>query len=338
MQTIVLLSGCTVLTYFMFEQIDFSWSNMVAAAPEGHFSVVKALDDPVMPWLGMFMVPFVGLWFVGTNQFITQRVLAARSLRDARLGAMFAGYLKFLPFFIMLLPGAMAISVLPDLPNGDMVFPTMVLEFLPIGFVGLVFAGLIAAILSSIDSALNSASTLVVVDFVTSKHPDMTPKRVAKYGRIATIVLMLIAAMWAPNIGKFGGLWSYLQQIFAIIVAPTMAVFLFGAFYKRGNANGAIWTLILGTVIGFGALVMRLNGLLSLHFLYTLGAAMILCCVIFVVASQFTPAPSKEVIDRFTFRKELLNMDNDGVSWYEDYRYHSAIILIITSLFVVVFW
>lgn len=338
LQTIVLLCSCTLLTYFMFKQVDFSWSTVVAAAPAGHFSIIKPLNDPVMPWLGMIFVPFLATWYIATNQFITQRVLAARSIRDARLGAMLAGYLKFLPFFIMLLPGAMAITLLPDLENPDMVFPMMVLEFLPVGVVGLVFAGLIAAILSSIDSTLNSSSTLIVVDFISSKHPDMTPTQVAKYGRIATVILMLIAALWAPNIGKFGGLWVYLQQIFSIIVAPAIALFLLGAFYKRGNASGAFWTLILGTVIGFVALVLRLNGIWPLHFLMNMGVLIALCCVIFVLVSQFSPAPAQEVIDRFTFKKEYINLDNEDVRWYEDYRVHCGIILFITVLFVIGLW
>ena len=332
-QAVILIIGCSTLTYILFEKIDFSWANMVAAAPDGHFSVVKPLDDPSLPWPSLLLgVPFLGFWYVATNQYITQRVLGARNIKHARWGIMLAGALKLLPFFIMVIPGAMAISLIPGLPNGDMVFPTIVLEYLPVGLVGLVLAGLISAIMSSVDSTLNSASTLIVVDFISSKHPDLAPRKIARYGRISTLILMIIAAAWAPFIANFGGLWAYLQQMFSIIVPPIIVIFLVGTFYKRGNGDGAFWTLILGTAIGVGIFVLSMYGLWKIHYAINIGIVIGICCVIFVLVSLATPAPSAEVVERFTFNKELINLENEDMPWYKDYRYHSAGLLIIIAL------
>lgn len=339
LQAVILILGCGALTFIMFSKIGFSWDAMVSAAPEGHFSFVKPIDDPDMPWPGIILgVPFLGIWYVATNQYVTQRILGAKSIRHARWGVMLASYLKLLPFFIMVLPGAMAISLLPGLSNSDMVFPSMVLEFLPVGLVGLVLAGLISAIMSSVDSTLNSASTLVVVDFVSSKHPEMTPKQVAFYGRTTTFILMVLAALWAPMIVNFGGLWAYLQQMFSIIVPPIIVVFLVGVLYPRGNGVAAIWTLILGTALGVCLFVLDLNGLWPIHYLMNVGFVIAVCTLLFVVLSHLTGPPKKEAVEKYTFRKDMLNLDNEGLSWYQDYRYHSAAILGIMLIFAYKLW
>ena len=258
-QAIILIIGCSVLTYMMFDQLDFNWANVVASAPEGHFSVVRPLDDEGLPWTGLLLgVPFLGFWYWSTNQYIVQRVLGAKDVKNARWGVILAGFLKVIPLFIMVIPGALAISLLPGLEKPDQVLPTAILTILPVGLVGLVLAGLISAIMSSVDSTLNSASTLVVKDFIDAGssassavldeqagNNKLSEQQVVLYGRITTVVLMLLAAFWAPMIQHFEGVWIYLQQMFSIIVPPVVVIFLVGVFYKRGNGDGAFYTLIL---------------------------------------------------------------------------------------------
>ena len=229
LQALILILGCGLLTVMLYSKLDFSWAAVNAALPPGHLSVIKPWDDPTLPWAGTLVgVPLLGFWYWVTNQYVTQRVLAAKSIHHARWGTLLAGFLKIVPLFIMVLPGAMAIGVLPGIKHPDQVFPTLVAEILPVGAVGIVLAGLISAILSSVDSTLNSASTLIVVDFIRPSRTDLAPRQVAKYGRITTLALMTLAAIWAPMIGHFGGLWSYLQMMFSIIVPPIATVFLVG--------------------------------------------------------------------------------------------------------------
>lgn len=328
LQAVILITGCSVLTYMMLAQVDFSWATMVASAPDGHYSVIRPIGDSELPWPGLILgVPFLGFWYVATNQYITQRILGAKSIQHARWGIMLACLLKMTPFFIMIIPGAVALVVFPGLANGDMVFPTMVREVLPVGLVGLVLAGLVSAIMSSVDSTLNSASTLIVVDFVKAKRPDLSPRETARYGRISTLVLMVVAAVWAPMIANFGGLWSYLQQMFSIIVPPVVVIFLFGAFDRRGNGDGAFYTLVLGTLLGVGIFALNQLGLWPFHYLVSVGIAVAISAAIFVGISRMTSPPHSESIDRYTFSRDLIHVENVGVPWYQNYLYQSACVL-----------
>ena len=168
LQAMVLLAGSAAITWFVFERFGFSWDAAMQAVPPDHLSLIRPLHDPSLPGLGTLVgVPILGFWYWATNQYIAQRLLGARSLEQARWGAMLAGALKLLPLLIMVLPGALAVSLYPGLAQADQVFPKLVNELLPVGFRGLVIAGLFAAIMSTIDSTLNSATTLIVKDYVT---------------------------------------------------------------------------------------------------------------------------------------------------------------------------
>lgn len=338
-QAVILIFGASALTYLLFEQLDFSWAKVVESAPEGHFSVVKPLDDEGLPWPGLLLgVPMLGFWYMATNQYITQRVLGAKNIQHARWGVMLAGLLKFLPLFIMVLPGAMAISLFPTIENSDMVFPTMVIETLPIGLIGLVLAGLVSAIMSSISSTLNSASTLVVVDFIKPNNPNMPEKRIVRATRISTLVFMVIAALWAPQIVNFGGLWTYLQQMYSIFVPPVIVLFGVGILYKRGNGDGAFWTLIIGALIGVLFFVLGIYELWPVHYTINIGIVVALCTLIFIIVSRMTPAPDYEKIRPYLYRKSLINEGNENMPWYKDYRYHVVVLMVLFVLSYIVWW
>ena len=338
-QAVILIIGCGVLTYILFGRLDFSWQRVLDAAPDNHFSMIRPIDDDTLPWLGMIVgAPLLGFWYFTTNQFIVQRVLGSKDIPNARWGIMLAGLLKFIPLFIMVVPGAMAISLFPGIDNPDMLFPTVMKEILPVGLFGLVLAGLVSAIMSSVDSTLNSASTLIVVDFIKPRNPGLSDKKMADYGRYTTLILMVIAAIWAPLISNFTGLWAYLQQMFSIIVPPVVVIFLVGVFDKRANGNAAIWTLIIGTLIGVLLFILGQLNLWHLHYTYNVGLVFAISSVIFMIIGRLSTAPDPEKIERFTFRKELLSPSLDKhVPWYLDYRVHSVILLFVVLLIFLTF-
>lgn len=339
LQAVILIIGCSVLTFILFEKLDFSWSQIVASAPKGHFSVVQPVNDDYLPWPGLLLgVPLLGFWYWATNQYIVQRVLGASSITQARWGVIFAGFLKIIPLFIMVIPGAMAITLFPGLTNSDMVFPTMVLNALPVGLIGLVLAGLISAIMSSVDSTLNSASTLIVMDFIKPANPEITGTKIAWYGRVSTLILMIVAAAWAPMIANFGGLWGYLQQMFSIIVPPIAVIFLVGVFYKRGNGNGAFWTLILGTALGTILFALDQMDIWTIHFTINVGIVFFLSTVIFIGISSMTPPPSSDMVDQFTFSSELITLENEDTVWYKDYRYQIMLLAMLILAILVGLW
>ena len=333
LQAIILIIGSSILTYILFEKIDFSIDKMISSAPTGHFSIYRPIDDPILPWPGLFLgVPLLGFWYWSTNQYIVQRILGARNIQHARWGVLLGGFLKLIPLFIMVIPGAMAISVFSGIENPDMVYSTIVLKSLPSGLIGLVLAGLLSAIMSSVDSTLNSSSTLVIIDFIKPKFSSLNQKQILKYGRITTFILMTIAALWAPMIEKFGGIWIYLQQMYTIFVPPIVVLFLVGVFYKKGNAHGAYMTLILGTVLGITLFILQQLGFWKIHFTITAGIVVFISAILFIIFSNYKTPPTKEVIEKFTFNKSLLSVENLNLKWYENYQLWSLILFIIIVL------
>ncbi len=305
MQAVVLIFGSAAITYILFSQMDFSWQAVKDSIPDpNHLSLIQPLDDPILPWPGLFLgVPLLGFWYWVTNQYIVQRVLGARSLRDAQRGALLGGFLKIIPMFIMVLPGVMAISIVPDLENADMVFPTITTTVLPAGLTGLVLAGLVAAIMSSVDSTLNSSSTLISHDFLDVGDRD--PKEQRNIGRVTTLILMVIAVLWAPFIDDMGGLWDYLQQAFSILVPPVVTIFLLGALWKRGTGNAAIITLGAGHAIAIGVFIATQLGYWPLHFTTNVGVMTAVSTVIFVAVSLAGDHGPDEDIDSVTWSPEM---------------------------------
>jgi SSS family solute:Na+ symporter len=336
-QTVVLLVGSTALTWIVFGQYDYSWSRATQAVPEGHLSLIRPLGDDSLPWLGTLIgVPVLGFWYWATNQYITQRVLGAYSVRDAQWGANLGGLLKLLPLFIMVLPGAMAIELFPDLENGDQVFPTLIAELLPIGVTGLVLAGLVAAIMSSIDSTLNSASTLIIHDFVTSPDRQPTDRELAKWGRLTTLGLMIVAAVWAPQIANFGGLFSYLQQAFSILVPPVAAVFLLGVFQTRGAGNACFGTLAIGHVVGIALFIATQSDLWNVHFTINVGIMTAFSAVVYMLIASREAIYAPERLDQLTYKRR--DSDESDLSFLKKPSVQGVIILILTAVMLVAFW
>jgi len=341
LQAIILIVGTSAIALITFGQFDYSWTAATEALPENHLSIVKPLSDDVLPWPGLILgVPVLGFYYWILNQYIVQRVLGARDISNARRGAVLAGLLKLTPLFIMMLPGAFAVTLLPDIESPDKVFPTLIQEYLPVGLTGLVLAGLVSAILSSVDSALNSASTLLVLDFLEpARGSKLTPEEGRRYGTIATLSFMVVAAVWAPSIQNFPGLFSYIQSMFAYIVSPVVAIFLFGFFWARGTGRGALAALVSGHVIAAATFALIQLELFSLHFLYVSSFLFLLTGVLFVAFSlALGPAPAHAQVNDLTFSHRDATPEADHPPWYADFRYQSAGVVVLTAAMLATFW
>jgi SSS family solute:Na+ symporter len=341
LQAIILIVGTTALAVITFAQFDFSWTAATQALPEHHLSIVQPLSDEVLPWPGLLLgVPVLGFYYWILNQYIVQRVLGARDITHARRGAILAGLLKLTPLFIMMLPGAFAVTLLPDISSPDKVFPTLVQEYLPIGLTGLVLAGLISAILSSVDSALNSASTLLVLDFIEpARGRRLSPREGRRLGTLATLGFMVIAAVWAPTIRSFPGLFSYIQSMFAYIVSPVVAIFLAGFFWPRGTGRGAVAALLSGHLVAAVIFVLIQRELFSLHFLYVSSLLFLLTVALFCAYSlALGPAPAHRQVRDLTFSHRDVTPELENPAWYADFRYQAGAVLCLTALTVLAFW
>jgi SSS family solute:Na+ symporter len=330
------------------------------------FSLVRPSNDEFMPWWGLLTgVPLLGFYFWANNQFMVQRVLGAKDLNHGRWGALFAGFLKLPVIFIMVVPGILALLLfntldiselnyeltngaictdLKDCPN--LTYPVLLFQLLPTGILGLVVAGLMAAMMSSVSATFNSASTLVTMDFVRQINPKLTSVQLVRVGQITTVILVVLAIMWVPFIERVSdSLWTYLQLVIAYTSPPAVSTFVLGLFWKRANGTGSIVSLLFGFS---AAILMILSQVFDwvpfineLHFLAKATWLFVICVIIHVVVSSATPPTPADQVAEYTYRKEIFTMETEemkSLPWYKNYRKLAILLLIITSIIVGYFW
>jgi len=339
-QATVILVGGAAIAGMTLARIP-SWDAVRAAAPDRALHLGLPATDPVMPWPGLITgVLVVGLYFWCTNQFMIQRALGARSLDEGRLGAIFAGFLKLPNLFILILPGVMATTLYPDLERPDLVFPTLAFDLLPVGLRGLILAALAAAILSSLESIYNSASTLVTFDFAARLRPGMSDRQLVRTGRWATIGVMVLSAAWAPQIVRFPTLWQYLQSVLSYVTPPAVAVFLLGMLWRRATPAAAAATFAVtlpAAIAGWAA--VEVAGIWSLQYLYASGIVFGVSALLMVVVSLVTRPVEPEHLDATVWRPSIWREDSlqlHGVPLFRNWRVLS--VLLLTSAAVIVTW
>ncbi len=317
LQTVVLVLGAATLT-FVGLNIVGGWSGLKASLEPGYLDMWRPASDPNFPWPSLVISSsIVGIWYWCTDQYIVQRGLAARNITQGRRGTIFGGFLKLLPVFLFLIPGVVALALKNrgelqwDTP--DQAFATLLLQKMPVGLKGLVAAGLLAALMSSLASVFNSCSTLFTIDIYKKLRSEAPEKQLISIGRIATTIVVILGIAWIPIMQNISGvLYEYLQSVQSYIAPPIAAVFLLGIFSKRINAQGAMATLLIGLVVAAIRLVLELsrgsldpNGVLyaigDVNFL-TFGAWFFLFSVIIcIVVSLATPAPAPAQIQGLTY-------------------------------------
>jgi SSS family solute:Na+ symporter len=346
-QTVVLVLGSVLVTVFGLIKLG-GWTELRAVLGSDMFNLWKPLIPDGMegtwapvketgriawyfngnyPWLGMlFCAPIIGLWYWCTDQYIVQRALGAPNEQQARRGSIFAAFLKLLPVFIFIIPGmicfALAVSgKVPALahlvgPDGQALraesqaaFPLMVAHVLPLGVRGIVVAGLLAALMSSLAGVFNASSTLFTMDFYRKIRPQASAHRLVWIGRVATTAMVLIGLFWIPVIQGAKGLYDYLQTVQGYLAPPIFVVFFLGVFSKRLNAKGCLAALITGFVLGVSRLAVDTPvtlGLSGFENGYTVGSffwiinniyfqyfslLIFVVCVIVMVAVSYATAP-----------------------------------------------
>jgi len=317
LQTMVLVIGACTLTFIGLESVG-GWDGMRASLEPGYLNMWRPSTDPDFPWPSLVITStVVGLWYWCTDQYIVQRVLAAKNIKEGRRGTIFGGFLKLLPVFLFLIPGVVALALKNkgelswDTP--DQAFAALLMNKMPAGLRGLVAAGLLAALMSSLASVFNSCSTLFTVDVYKKLKPQTPEKELLRIGRIATGIVVILGIAWIPIMQNISGvLYEYLQSVQSYIAPPITAVFLLGIFYKRINQKGALITLIVGMIVAFIriGLELAINQLEPGGMLYLIGSTNFLsfaawfflfCVMLCLVVSWLTPAPSETQIQGLTF-------------------------------------
>ncbi len=305
-QMIILLLGAAVVSVLGLEEIG-GWNALEAAAGSAHFDLWRTMSDPEFPWTGiLFGAPILGVWYWCTDQFIVQRVLSARSEDAARRGTIFAGFLKQLPLFLFVLPGIIAFALMQEgalhFDKPDQALPALIGALLPGGLKGLVIAGFLAALMSSLSSVFNSCATLFTIDIYKRLHPRAGERHLVVVGQIAVAALVVLGLLWIPFIQVISGrLFTYLQSVQAYISPPIAAVFLIGVLWPRANARGAIAALGVGFIGGVGRLLLEMNQdrlsgiwleLARINFLHIAILLFALSTAALVVVSLLTETPT----------------------------------------------
>ncbi len=315
LQLFVLIGGAATVTVAGLAALG-GWDAMMQSVGPDFLSMWKPATDPNFPWTGIiFGAPILGVWYWCTDQFIVQRVLAARNLDHARRGSIYGGYLKLLPLFIFVIPGVVAHALAQQgrltLATPDQALPTLVGALLPAGLRGVVVAGLLAALMSSLSGVFNSCATLITWDVYREARPRASERQLVLVGQASTAVLVGFGLLWIPLMRLISGqLYQYIQSVQAYISPPIAAVFLLGVFWRRVNAQGAMTALILGFVLGMGRLTAELvKGSLSgwllwyadINFLHFAVVLFLVCTTALVLVSLATPPPPYAKVAGLTY-------------------------------------
>ncbi len=258
-QAFFLIGGAILLTMLGLNEVG-GFSGLQQKLPADFFCMFKSTSDADFPWTGIiFGAPILGVWYWCTDQYIVQRALSAKNINHARSGTILTAFLKILPVFILVIPGLIAAVLFPGIA-GNQAYPRLLASsLLPVGLKGLVVAGLLAALMSSLASCFNSTSTLFTMDFYRYFHPEASDRKLVLVGRLTTTVMVITGVLWIPLTKIISSnMYVYLQSIQAYISPPIAALFLVGVFWKKMNSTGAIYSLIIGSIVGALRLILEI--------------------------------------------------------------------------------
>jgi SSS family solute:Na+ symporter len=311
-----------------------SWSPVLEKNASGAIVKEAWYFNGNFPWLGMAIcAPVIGLWYWCTDQYIVQRALGAPNEQTARRGSIFAAFLKLFPVYLFIIPGLIcfalaksgkvpALAEVYDSATGQAsataaqgAFPLMVAHLLPPGLRGIVVAGLLSALMGSLAGVFNACSTLFTVDIYEKIRPKASQHELVRMGRLATGVMIIIAMLWIPIVRGKTGLYEYLQSVQGYLAPPVFVVFFFGVFWKRLNAQGCFWAMMIGFVVGLfrmgvdtmvtmgkvfpeGSFLWVVN---NIQFQYFSILITLISAIVMVLVSYATDAPDYARITGLTF-------------------------------------
>lgn len=340
-QAVILIAGSVILTAVCFLTGGGEYIAGLMQDGDTAMKLVRPMDDPATPWLGLFIgMPISGLYFWANNQTLVQRVLSAKNVNEGRKGVMLCGFLTLITLFIIIFPGVIARKFFPGIENPDMVYPMMVMKLLPAGLLGVLLSAMLAALMSTLSAILNSASTLFTMDFYAQVRPEADSRTLVRVGKIATMVILVIAAVWAPNISRFDSLLKYYQEMISYIAPPVVAAFIVGIFSRRANAAGAFTGLIAGLCMAVLLLFFREDIFGNMHFLFMIPVLFIFSVVIILIVSRFWPAPHPEKLEDTVFSYSDFKKEGEslkGVPFWNNYRVWGMGLIVATVMLLVIF-
>jgi SSS family solute:Na+ symporter len=345
-QTVILLIGAIIITLVGFVKVG-GWGGMAAVVEPVKLTVLRAADDPAgLPWYSVFLgYPIIGLWYWCADQTIVQRVLGAKDENHARVGPLFAGFIKILPLFIFVMPGLICLALinqgqLPSLEHSKDVYSFMITHLLPTGLTGVMAAALLAALMSTVSGALNSIATLFSYDLFKRWRPETPDNKLVIIGRITTFVAMILAILWSPLLGRFESIYQGVIALICYIAPPITAVFLWGVFWKRASARGSIVTLISGSVLGFVVFILdwfkEITGwsvppMMATFYLF------VICSAILALVSYVKPHVHTEKSAKLVWKNPAEALQAKGWKGIGNYKFLALVLFLVMVLLYVIF-
>jgi solute:Na+ symporter, SSS family len=342
--------------------VEGAWAPVIERNASGVVVRQAWYFNQQFPWLGMAIcAPIIGMWYWCTDQYIVQRALGAPNETEARRGSIFAAFLKLFPVYLFIIPGLICFALaksgtIPELAHivgadgkplpteAQAAFPLMVKYLLPAGLRGIVVAGLLSALMGSLAGVFNACSTLWTVDIYEKWNPGASQAQIVRTGRIATAAMVVIAILWLPVIQGAQGLYNYLQAVQGYLAPPIFVVFFFGVFWKRLNAQGCLWAMIIGFLVGVFRMAVDTPVTLGMRTGYAEGSFLwivnninfqyfsvlitIVSAIVMVVVSYMTAAPAEGSLGGLTFATASAeDKARTRASWDQRDVYASAFIL-----------
>ena len=318
------------------------------ALKPGQLEMIQSGKDSILPWYAILLgYPVLGLYYWCADQTIVQKVLGAKTLSDAQKGPIFAGFLKILPVFIMVFPGALAYVLFKDqITDPNETLMVMISNVLPTGLVGLMIAALLAALMSTISAALNSVGTLVSIDIIKRIRPSTPDRLVLRSGRITSLVVIILAISWSPWIGRFESIFDAIVIVLSMLSPPVASVFVMGIFSRRGNDKVALWTMIFGLVAGTIVFCLDFDPIsgsrlitdgLGISFLMQAWWLFVLCILFFLSFSFFSKSRPFAEIQNLVFTREQFQGFKSRIESIKDYRIWTMLLLVIMILLYILF-
>jgi SSS family solute:Na+ symporter len=345
----LLLGG--LFTFYLGLEACGGWEKFSEGNANSLHMILPA-DHPDLPWTGVILgMPIVLIYYCGLNQFIVQRNLAAKTLRDGQLGMILAGALWLLVPFAIVMPGIMAVQLYGDrIADPDQAFPTLIRELIPRGVRGFIFAALAGAVVSSLASMLNSAATIFTMDIYRPLQPDAPQKRLVFMGRVLTVVFVVIGCLMAPQLAnpKFKGVFNFIQNFQGYIWPGVVAAFVVGMLLKRAPEISGAVVLVAGPVIYFFfqkfaslhlllqkhfSITPSVNNVLqsiaNLHFLVQVAITFVILCAIMVALAVLKPLPTAKILPV----RQSMNLRTEPVVYWA-----GAVVIGAVALFYIIFW
>ncbi len=319
-QCVLLLLGGLLIFVLGVMEVDGGWQAILGTGDRAH--LILPADHPELPWTSMLVLALVtNVWYYCTNQYVNQRCLGAKNEWHAKMGMVFCGFLGILLALAVSFPGLIAYALNPNLEDPNTAYPYLVTRLVPVSLQGLLLAALVSAIMSTISSLINSTTTVFTLDiYQRFLNKDAEHGRLIRVGRYAGAVVLIVGVACVPLVRMWEHIFAYCQEVWVLLAAPTVAVFLVGVFWRRANSPAATATMAVSFPLLLVPYLDRVYNFVPIPMLVFGGVVFIFCVALMVGVSLLTAPPAREKVANMHWSPSMLKLPpelaNATSPWY----------------------